>query len=270
MSKIIAKTIVSSPTELPFVLMNIEELSEIVDMFLICEANVTHAGHPRSHILREHFMQHITNEKVKFVEMDLSKECLPFDGLSRTMHYNEQIIRNGFTGYIKLMPDDIVISMDADEVLFGNRVKQLTRRLRRKVLNRGSYVLRLNQVIYKLSFQWTDCDFRGPVVCCAEYYISQPNPQWRYLGFPTVRKSGTHFSWLMNPSDMVKKIMAYSHRAENEIFASEEIMKDAISNRTYPFEPDRKFTIKVDSNLNKSYYPQSLSKFRFLFSEELT
>lgn len=269
MSKVIAKTIVSSETELPFVLMNLEELIDYVDLFIICEANVTHAGEYKVHHLRDYFMKRINSEKVIFLEIDLVDDCLPYDGESESMHHNEQLIRNGFTKYIDLSPNDIVISMDADEVLFGKRIKQLIKRLQRRFLNRGSYVLRLNQVIYKLSYQWVDCDFRGPVVCHAKFYLSQHNPQWRYLGFPTLRKSGTHFSWLMNPSDMVKKILAYSHRAENEKFASPELLQIAVSERLYPFEPERSFSIRLSKNLNDTYYPRALSKYEYLFSEEL-
>lgn len=270
MALIYAKTIVSTKAELLYVSMNLLELRDIVDVFLICESNVSHAGEFVGHHLRDYFISNLNSTKVRFLEMDITLAARKWQGDADDLHYNEQLIRNGFVYHVDLHPDDIVISMDADEVLFKNRIKVLVRRLQRRLQNRESYVLRLNQVIYRLSYKWVDCDFRGPVVAKAGYFLRKSSPQWRYEGFPTFRKSGTHFTWMMNAEDMVRKIKRYSHRVENEKYASVELLSQAVSNRTYPFEPDRPFTIKISRSFEEKYYPKSLLAHLQDFPESLT
>lgn len=269
MGRIYAKTIVSSKTELPYVAMNLAELSGVVDEFLICESNMTHTGEFVGHKLKKFFMENLAGNNIRFIEVDLRTKTKPWSENSDDLHFNEQLIRNGFTHYIRLEDDDIVISMDADEVLFRNRTRTILKRLNRRFLNRGSYVLKLNQVIYKISYKWIDCDFRGPIIAKASYFLQNENPQWRYEGFPTLRKSGTHFTWIMTPEDMVKKIKRYSHRVENEKFAEVSLLKESIANKKYPFEANRPFNIVVSKKFTERYYPRSLRANLFHFPEEL-
>lgn len=269
MTRIIARTLVSSKQELPFVLMNIEELVSIVDEFYICEADITHTGDLVENSLKEFYEGHIANNKVHFLRMNLRARRRPWNSDSGNLHYNEQIIRNGFAEIVQLEAFDIVISMDGDEVIFENRAKKIIRRLNRRIMPRESYVLRLNQIIYRLSYKWVDCDFRGPVIARAKHFLSQDNPQWRYSGFPTLIKSGTHFSWLMTPSEMVTKILKYSHRQENEKYANVSLLEESINERKYIFEENRSFKIVISKTFSSKYYPKSLRKYLGEFPEIL-
>jgi hypothetical protein len=265
-----AKTIVSSAGELPFVLMNISELNELVDEFLVCESNITHTGESRNFSFLDAFESDLEkiSDKIRPVRMNLEPYTSPWNDASEILHRNEQEIRNGFTRYVKLKDDDIVISMDADEIIHTVRAKKFIKLLNRKVLPRTSYVLRLHVIIYKISYNWVNCKFQAPVICKAIHFMHQDSPQWRYSGARTILKSGTHFTWLMTPSDMVKKILKYSHRKENEQFANPEFLRKAIESKQYPFEPDRPFQI-LERNLNSRVYPKSLSKYITMFKSEL-
>ena len=99
--------------------------------------------------------------------------------------------------------------------------------------------------------------------------MAQEKPQWRYEGSRTYRKSGTHFSWVMPVDDMVKKISRYSHRVENSKFASRAILRNAIDEKKYIFEPDRKFSNAVNCNFKEKCYPSSLEKYMPLFPKEV-
>jgi hypothetical protein len=73
----------------------------------------------------------------------------------------------------------------------------------------------------------------------------------------------------MTIEDMVKKIQRYSHRAENEKFASFEILKLAVEEKKYIFEPERNFTIVEIDSYKKKCYPPSLRKYISLFPREV-
>ena len=251
--------------------MNLTEMLDLVDYFLVTEANVTHTGEARNfEFLNKHQSElEAISSKVKCIRMDLHQDTEMSYSDSEILHSNEQKIRDGFRKEVPLHPKDIVISCDADEVLFGTRVSSLIRRIQRSSWGKDSYRLRLNQVIFRLNYLWKDCNFQGPVVCRAEHFIKQANPQWRYSGSRTFRKSGTHFSWVMTIEDMVKKIHRYSHRAENEKFASYEILKHAVEEKKYIFEPERKFTIVEIDSYKEKCYPPSLRKYISLFPREV-
>jgi hypothetical protein len=251
--------------------MNIEELLHQVDFFLITEANVTHTGDERGYEFLDRYQTELESmsKKIKCIRMDLKGECTFSTTDPDILHSNEQKIRDGFRKLIELQHNDIVISCDADEVLFRARVKHLLTRIRKSPSDTKSYRLRLHQVIFRLNYLWKDCNFQGPVICRASYFMAQDSPQWRYEGSRTFRKSGTHFSWVMPVDEMVKKLSRYSHRVENSKFATHALLSSAINEKKYIFEPDRKFSIVEKRSFKEKCYPPSLEKFLPLFPEEV-
>lgn len=260
MSRVIFRTIVSSPHELNFVYLNWLELRDLVDVFLITEADVTHSG-----VLREPaFVNSIPREmrdcpKVKYSFCTIEKEKVHSEKSPENFHSNEQLIRDSFRSVLKIEDNDIVISCDADEVLFKGRVKLLIKKVRFGRPFAESYCLRLFQVIYRYSYYWKDCDFRGPTVSTARFFLRQSKPQWRYDGRFTLIKSGTHFSWVMSFNDMLKKIRSYAHSSEFEHLANLESLSAMVKDLKYPFEPKRNFTIVKQKNLRTRIYPNSLA-----------
>ena len=251
--------------------MNLQEMLDLVDYFLVTEANVTHTGELRNFEFLDRYQIELEaiSDKVKCIRMDLEHDTKLSFSNPEILHSNEQKIRDGFRRNVGIHSNDIVISCDADEVLFKKRIKSHIRRIQRLPWARDSYRLKLHQVIFRLNYLWKDCNFQGPVICRAEHFMKQDNPQWRYSGSRTFRKSGTHFSWVMTIEDMLKKIYRYSHRAENEKFASHEMLSAAVNEKKYIFEPERRFTIVETSSYTKNCYPQSLIIYISKFPEEV-
>jgi hypothetical protein len=185
------------------------------------------------------------------------------------MHRNEQLIRDGFRSVFEVSPRDIVISVDADEVLFSQRVKKLLKRLDRKLFPKSSYILKLHQMIYLIGYNWVDCNFQGPTISRAGHFLNEESPQWRYSGSRTLIRSGTHFSWVMTIEEMITKINNYAHRDTSIQFADKEILQRAIVSKSYIFDSERKFNIKEIPNLKNRKYPKSLSRNQELFKAEL-
>jgi hypothetical protein len=73
----------------------------------------------------------------------------------------------------------------------------------------------------------------------------------------------------MTVDQMVDKIMRYSHRKENEVFADKSILKVAVAEKKYIFEPERDFHIVEIGDLHSKIYPDSLASFIHEFPEEI-
>lgn len=259
MSRIIAKVLVSNPSELDFVRLNAMELLPIVDEFLITEANRDNFGNPHE-AMCENFKDYfpLNSGKVKYIYMDISSDSKKTKNNSELLHHNEQIMRNHFVNYIKLQPEDIVISSDADEIIFRNRAKKFIRKLERQWPRRDGYVLKLHQFVYKSNLCWVDCNFRGPVITRASVFLDDEKPQWRYQGSPTLFKSGSHFSWVMSIESMVDKIRSTSHAIEYAKFANQSVLESAVTRRIWIFDQSRSFKTKEIKNFRNYRYPRSL------------
>lgn len=254
-----------------FVELNIKECYDLVDYFLICEAEFSHTGEIRGFTQMENVLERFLKQypKCRYIRIHADSRVSASLLDSGIMHRNEQLIRDGFRKEFEVFPSDIVISVDADEVLFSQRVKKILKKLNRKYFKRTSYLLRLHQMIYLIGYHWVDCNFQGPTISRASHFLIMENPQWRYSGTRTFLRSGTHFSWVMTINEMIQKIQFYAHRDTSIQFAEQEILEEAIRSKRYIFDQERKFTIREIYNLKSSRFPKSLQLNRHLFEPEL-
>jgi hypothetical protein len=246
------------------------ELSEIVDVFVVAEADVTHTGLYRERTFEEFINADMkSSPKFKYLPCVIDKRKIRTTRDPESFHSNEQLIRNAFAEELNLQEYDIVISCDADEVLFKRRIAFLVWKVKVGKMFAQSYCLRLNQIIYRFKYHWKDCDFRGPTVSRAGYFMKKERPQWRYEGRFTLKKSGTHFSWVMSIEDMLNKIQSYAHSSEFEHLANIKSLRSMVDELKYPFEPNRKFTVVKQRTLGARVYPKSLRKLEKSISQDL-
>jgi len=269
--RVIFKTIVSTELELKYVLMNIVESLELVDYFLVCEANYSVLGEKRDFIFEKLMTQIplLNNPKIVYVKEELDDVIVPWANDKSNLFHNAFMIRDGFRAKFPMYENDIIVSTDGDEVLFSKYVKKYVKKLRRKVLPRMGYQLRLHQIVFKLNYLWKDCDFRAPVISRAKIFLDQEFPQWRDNGTSVLKKMGTHFSWVMTTEQIYDKILTTAHRTEYEEFANKELIEQAIKIPKWIFQPNRKFTIERINNLESKYFPKSISIFSNLFENEV-
>lgn len=259
MVRTVVKILVSSPLEEEFVKISAMELLPIADHFLITEANIDNFGnyHPSACSEFLHDLKDV-NSKIQYIYMDLSQESIKSANTPEQLHKNEQIMRNGFTKYVDLLPNDLVVSLDADEILYARRVKVFQRRLNRRFMKRRGYVLKLHQFVFFCNNNWTNCNFRGPVITRASVFLNQSSPQWRYTGTPTIFKSGVHFSWVMPIESMVDKILSTSHSIEYRKYADVELLRSAIIKNIWIFDPLRDFRTRTLKSRRSRKFPKSL------------
>lgn len=263
MGKIIFKTLFSSPNEIPFIKLNLLETEGNVDKFIICEFSQTHTGKTREFIF-ENFKKQFTSEewdRITYIKANI--DDLVKDGYnnSKNAHFNEDLMRGYFVREIDIKPKDIVVSVDADEVIFSEFYPLIFKSL-------GFFTravkLELNQFFYRLDYLWLNERFIAPTVCYGSYY-KKPNSRWRYDGRLFKGVVGTHFSWCIPIEDMVSKITSNAHQNDYADKVNYETMLESVKNKHYPFG-DREFKIvTVNKTDFPKLYPSSISKVLNMF-----
>ena len=223
---------------------------------------MTLACEPRKMIFREILNSFPTElvEKVQLIEIDMQDRFKPFKGESEDLHFNELCMRNAFTEFVELMPLDIVIALDADEVIYRRSYRLIKRILKRRFLNPGALQLNLHQFIFRINYEWRNLDWIAPTAALASTFMNSEIPSWRNTGYRMKVKSGVHFSWVMDIPSMISKIHNYAHRVENLKFADADALELAIREKIYLFEPEREMDIKVHTDFSSRIFPASIAE----------
>ncbi len=231
----------------------------IADAVIVYEANRTHTGEPREFLFPACSSQLPPEilERIIYVQDDVSMVTTEsFE--AGPMHENERLFRARFAEYVDLRPDDIVLALDADEVVRREVYPMLLARLAKVAVWR----LPLHQFFYRMNYLWSDETFLGPIACVASHYLGQPSPAWRNEGriFPVM--CGAHFSWQLTIEQMVHKLQTYAHRDLYGHLAQHDVLEAAVREKRYPFEPDRAFNIReLDPQADAAYYPESFFEY---------
>jgi len=255
--RVYLKTYLYSAHEIKFIKLNICESFPYIDKVIICEFNRTHLGTEKKFIFNEHIDTFTKEEqnKIIYLQCDVSDQITQGEN-SDLVHKNENLMRGYFSSQIDLNKHDIIVSVDADEIIFGRYYDRLINQI--EYFNQAIQ-LKLHQFIYRINYLWANEIFIAPTIARVSFYQNKYPGQWRYDGdvFPEV--VGCHFSWCMTVDEMIKKLGVYSHHYDYRHLAKKEILEKAIQEKTYPFEPDRSFYIEVlDMTSDRNYYPSSI------------
>tara|TARA_Y100001963_G_C6548520_1_gene338766 strand:- start:114 stop:656 length:543 start_codon:yes stop_codon:yes gene_type:complete len=158
---------------------------------------------------------------------------------------NEPYSRNYFTKLVSLNDEDLVFSVDADEIIYGSSYDDLS----------DEVILKDEPVLIKMHFFWQKINQLTPngwqsSVACKFKHLKEKNqkvsvgmtkyPQWRNEGMPSKNIHGCHFS---------------NCYAEEEQF---EYRKKAIY-----YKPTTKKTISID--LDSDIIPKKLKEIYSVF-----
>ena len=251
------KTYFYAPHEIDFLNLNLKEAYDHIDGFIICEFNRTHTGHEKELIFQKH--KHRIDQdkldKVKYIGCDISDVAVFADTDEDAIHQiNEPLMRGAFARQMDFNPDDIIISVDADEIIYGNMIPQIVQFVRS---GRPCTLLNLHQFFYRVNYFWEGKDFKGPVAARFDYYKKYP-AQWRYEGVDFPGKVGCHFSWVMKIDEMVHKSKVYSHPKYRQ-WATKDAFEKAVREKDFFHPDDRKMNIKaLPFSKDISYYPRSM------------
>jgi len=259
MRKIFVKTTFSAPHEIKYLKLQLRELYNYIDGFIICECNRTHIGTKRELIFTKYLDQFDAHleKKIIYLPIDLSGRVMFSETDPNIIHNkNEKMIRGCFINEMNLDDQDIIVSVDADEIIFGRELPNIIRKIN---IFRPAVQLRLYQFFYKINYLWKNKEFIAPTVCYVKYYKNIFPANWRYDGKVLSGYHGCHFSWCMSIKEMITKLSYYGHHNDYGHLADEKILNDAVTHKTYPFNEKELFNIEVlDILKSKEMYPEEI------------
>ena len=264
--RLILKTMVSNPSEIPFLWMMFGEAKDFVDQIIVTEFDETHSGLPRDFIfdsVHDEFVQEFS----QLVYLQGSK----LDGVVRNAetpdqhHHNETLMRGWFARQLPFKKSDIIFSTDADEVLYGSTYQWVADNFSRRS---HGVRFRLHQFFYRPNYLWLDKEFVAPVALkFGRYSETYPN-NWRYQGSKLDGFWGVHFSWCIPIEEMVKKVKNYSHAAEYGHLDKREFFETARSKGLYVFDGTQDFRL-TRLNSSSKLLPDSFHEYRHLIDQEV-
>jgi len=241
-SKIYLKTYCYAPHEIEFVIANLSECYDHIEKMIVCEFDINHTGVKRDfefQNLKDRVPEHL-RDKIDYHACEVFNETARAYENEDAIHtINEPVMRSYFTKLYDFNNDDIIISIDADEIIYGDKIDYIVS----EVQKHNVVALKLRQFFYKKTYLWKNKDFTSPI---ATYYgsISKKYPyNWRDIGRVTDQYVGCHFSWCMTPDEMVHKLHTYSH-PRYRFCADVELLTNAIENKEYPFDSNTEFSIQ--------------------------
>lgn len=248
------KTYFHTETEINFINMNLIESYNHIDKFIICEFDVNHNGEKREFIYDKIKYQILSEyrDKIIYLKCKLSN---PLDGENNenNSHINETIMRGYFTKCLEFNDDDVIISVDADEIIYSESYNIIFKYLEKH----DKVQLRLNQFFYKLNYYWKDNNFIAPVAAYYKVFKNFYPSDWRYNGYVIPNIMGCHFSWCMSIDDMILKLKKYAH-VKYKYLADKNILEKAIVDKTYPFDIRKPFNIEIVDR-DSTIMPKSIS-----------
>jgi len=229
--------------EFQFLAANLEESYPHVEKFIMCEFNRTHTGQPREMLGWEKLASALPSDKldkVLYLPLDISEYTVSAYNDEAAIHrVNEPVMRSIFMKYVDFKDEDIVVSVDADEIIYEESYPKIQELLK----HHSACLLNLYQFFYKKTYLWKNKEFIAPTAAKYSYFKHRFPCNLRYEGTPMSEKAGCHFSWCMSPKEMVYKLDTYSH-PQYRFCADEDLLTEAIEKKTYPFNRDEKFDIE--------------------------
>lgn len=229
--KIYLKTILTNEAELIYILSQIMELKNIVDKFLIVEPGFTHTGDYRDFIGIDRILQKVGNlsSKIDYIPIPMNKKIKTAKNSEHSAHENEKITRGCFVDYLKFNGGDLIISTDADEVIYKEVILKIIKSKKFKINPFYACSLQLNQLMYNDGLIAKEHKFIGPsVIKFRRSFFNKGYYNWRYAGFEYEEIGGFHFSWCFPIDDLVKKVQAFAHGPS--YFVSENDARSKIEN----------------------------------------
>ena len=165
---------------------------------------------------------------------------------------NEPVMRSYFTNLYNFNNDDIIISVDADEIIYEDKLNYIIDQVRlHKVVS-----LKLRQFFYKKTYLWKDKEFISPIAAYYGYINPKFPNNWRDIGHVTDEFVGCHFSWCMDVDQMIHKLDTYSH-PRYRFCADKDLLERSISDKKYPFDANVNFIIE-ELEENNNIIPKSI------------
>jgi len=241
--------------------MRFHTLKNVVDYFVVCEANKDHTGNYKGYNFKPKISEE-EKKKIIYIQVD----NLPSIKIKGKKDYKLLSIQmeNLFRGIEKANNEDLIIFSDEDEIPNPEAISSF---------NRKKYkfgLLLQNAYFYKLNIMGIDegnGNWPGSRVCLKKNLKSFfkfrllkvkniKYPFWRIdkeKNIQLIKNGGWHFTYLMTPKEIIKKIESMAHTEFNkEEFKKEYTIESNIKDLKDPFGRNlRLVKVEIDNSFPK-------------------
>ena len=245
MNQTILRIIGSREWELPFIRMSVAEADGLVDKIVITEHDHTHTGDPHQFELESYFETSCvlpSGSELSYHAVRMDPSSVRTHKTKGNLHWNEMLMRGSFEQFISVYDDDIVICVDADEVIYRRSFPKLIAKVSRS-RRRDPLAIPMHQFFYRMNYLWTDIKFASATIGRASALREMETP-WRDAHRRMRGKHGCHFSWNLTVDQMIAKLQTYSHHLDYGHLARREVLEEAVQAKAYPFREEKPFTIR--------------------------
>ena len=235
-----------------------QTLSKYVQKFILVESEFDHQGNKKDELFN---IEDFKKYKDKIISLKIDNFPTNLNGSWKRENFQRNYITRALEN---LNDDDYVIISDADEIPNLKKLKNIEKK--------KFTAFRQSNYCYKINMQnVTFPDWYGSKLCKKKYLKS---PQWlrnqkvkNYsffnifkINWNIIENGGWHFSFLMNPKDIKKKIKSFAHEEFNkDEFLNISKINKCIAEGKDLFNREQKYS-KID--LDKSFP-------KYIFDNEL-
>lgn len=265
-----------SKNELPFLKLNYLEGNNYIDKFVFVEFNYTKIGNKKNFVNLNDTFNNDELKKILYFKVDLTdkiKLCVDNNEKSKEIMstYNEPLFRSYFTNLVNFNDDDIIISVDADEIVYNNAYPKIFKEMETKDL----ILLKMYSLYYRLDYL-SNQTWSSAIVAKFKYGNTIYNknkfgltkfPQWRKAHcidnkLITNFYCGAHFSWCMTINEMINKFNCHGCGVSINFknLSSVDILESAVKNMKYIFKSKPNLKIRKIDILNNDRHimPESI------------
>lgn len=201
--------------ELDLLEIRFQELSTIVDYFVLVESNLTFTGKPKEYLFennKERFSEYL--HKIRYIKVDDTP-----DTTDPWVREKFQRIA-GARGVFDAAPEDIIIVSDCDEIPRADMIK-LIKEDKNKY---DRYLLYIPQFNFKLNYmKFLEKSYHRQIVVTRFNAFTNPQAErehtffWNPVGENTVEvhHGGWHFTFMGGDQSCITKFDSYSHTEVN-------------------------------------------------------
>jgi beta-1,4-mannosyl-glycoprotein beta-1,4-N-acetylglucosaminyltransferase len=221
----------------------LEYLYDVVDYFVIVEANLTHSGQPKPFNYTENISRFKKYQnKILYFPISISLADFPWDNSPEAMaaqtstfwkieNYQRNSIRLGLNLFEET---DIILLSDLDEIPQRENIVLFSMWLE------TSQIIALEQRMKVCNLDEQPGFWVGPVMTYIKHTRGVCDLQWfrQYrFEFSRVRNGGWHLTWWGGPEQALAKIKNYSHQEVNTPENADMTrIKDRLSQNKHPVE----------------------------------
>ena len=246
-------------------------LKDVVDYFVICEANKDHTGNPKKFNFNPNIEKKYL-DKIIYIKVD----DLPDIELKGKKDYKLLSIQmeNLFRGIRIADPDDIIIFSDEDEIPNPITIKEFDpEKFKFGIFLQNMYYYKLNiKSVTEAEGNWPGsriCKKKNLKSFFKFRLLKKKNinyPWWRIdkeRSIQLITDGGWHFTYLMNASGIANKINSAAHTEFNkEKFKSIEFIEENIKNLKDPFDRGYKLTKVLIDETYPEYIRKNLNNYK--------